>query len=83
MFYKNISNWISYAPELNVRRRALNVALVVGSILNLINQGDKIFSGLGIDWFKLLLIYLVPYCVATFGAVSYRLDQERKLKSPL
>ena len=56
-----------------VPRRSLVVALIVGTILNLINQGDAMWAGMPIDIGKLLLTYLVPYCVSTYGAVSYRL----------
>jgi hypothetical protein len=45
---------------------------IVGTILNLINQGDALFGGGRVDLAKLLLTYAVPYCVATYGAVSYR-----------
>ena len=58
-------------------RRSLIVALIVGTILNLINQGDAVFTGMSIDVTKLLLTYLVPYCVSTYGAVSYRLHAAR------
>jgi hypothetical protein len=50
------------------------VALVVGSILALINYGDRIFlhDNMGtLDWVKLALTYCVPYCVATYGAARY------------
>lgn len=60
-----------------VPRCSLCTALAVGSVLNLINQGDVLF---GTDPFvlrKLLLTYCVPFCVATFGAVSYRLSERR------
>src|SRR4249920_4005227 len=50
-----------------------NGALVVGTILNLINQGDALFGPGPINWVKVLLTYLVPYTVSTYGAVSYRL----------
>ena len=56
-----------------VPRRSLIVALIVGVILNLINQGDALFSGERLDWVKLVLTFAVPYFVATYGAVSYRL----------
>jgi len=56
-----------------VPRRSLIVALVVGSVLNLINQGDALFAGEPIDWVKALLTFAVPYCVSTYGAVSYHL----------
>jgi hypothetical protein len=35
------------------------------------------FAGATIDVAKLLLTYLVPYCVSTYGAVSYRLHLAR------
>ena len=56
-----------------VPRRSLVVALVVGTILNLINQGDALIGGGHIVIPKLLLTYCVPYCVSTYGAVSLRL----------
>jgi hypothetical protein len=56
-----------------IPRRSLWVAFIVGSILNLINQGDALLRGGQVDVLKLTLTYLVPYIVATYGAVSYRL----------
>ena len=66
-----------YAVTGGVPRRSLWTAAVVGTILNLINQGDALFAGGSLDWTKLLLTYLVPYCVATSGAVSFRLAAAR------
>jgi hypothetical protein len=56
-----------------IPRRSLGVALVVGTLLNATNQGDVLLSGGAPSLAKLLLTYLVPYAVATYGAVSYRL----------
>lgn len=53
-------------------RRALWVALVVGTLLNLINQGDALWAQAEINWAKLLLTYVVPFCVSLHGAVSSR-----------
>ena len=53
-----------------VLRRALLVALVVGSLLNLINQGDALWGEASLDWPKLLLTWCVPFFVALFGAYS-------------
>ena len=50
--------------------RSLKVALVVGTALNLINQGDAMISSEPVNIFKCLLTYAVPYCVATYGAVA-------------
>ncbi|HEV8680181.1 MAG TPA: nitrate/nitrite transporter NrtS [Stellaceae bacterium] len=60
-----------------VARRSLVVAAIVGTILNLINQGDALVTGMPLDLMKLGLTYLVPYCVSTYGAVSYRLHATR------
>jgi hypothetical protein len=51
------------------------VALVVGTMLNLINHGDVIFGAMTINWTKIVLTYFVPYAVSTYGAVSYRLSR--------
>lgn len=53
-----------------VPMRALAVAFLVGTILNLINQGDALFAGDALNWSKLILTYLVPYVVSTHGAVA-------------
>lgn len=58
-----------------IRRRAAAVlveTVIVGTILNLINQGDALRSGGKVNLTKILLTYAVPYCVATYGAVSFR-----------
>ena len=53
-------------------RRSLVVAIVVGTILTVLNQGDIIFSGSwkGDLYWKVPLTYCVPFCVATYGALS-------------
>jgi hypothetical protein len=60
-----------------VPRRSFIVALIVGAILNLLNQGDALFSGGQLNFTKLILTFAVPYCVATYGAVSFRLSLSR------
>lgn len=51
-----------------VAKRSLVIMVVVGSVLNFINQGDALWSGGIINWWKLLLTFCVPFCVATYGA---------------
>lgn len=55
---------------------ALRIALVVGTVLNLINQGEAIFAGGMISWPHVLLNYLVPYCVASYSAAKNELNRE-------
>ena len=65
-----------------VPRRSLMAAIVVGTTLNLINQGDALFGARPINWLKLVLTYIVPYCVATYGAVAFRLEAMRREPTP-
>ncbi len=61
---------IAIALSDGIPRRSLIVALVVGSLLNLINQGDAILGAAPLNWLKLGLTYCVPYLVCTYGAVA-------------
>lgn len=54
--------------------RSLKVALVVGTALNLINQGDALLGPASVNWFKLMLTFAMPYVVSTYGAVAVRWD---------
>jgi hypothetical protein len=58
-----------------VPMRALLVALLIGTILNVINQGDVFIYGAPVNWIKLSLTYLTPYLVSTHGAVAARLHE--------
>ena len=52
-------------------QRSLLISLVVGTLLTAINQGNLIVQGdlsANLAW-QVPLTYLVPYCVATIGAV--------------
>lgn len=52
-------------------RRSLGIAALIGSILVAINQGDVVLSGrwqAALVW-KIPLTYLVPFVVATWGAL--------------
>jgi hypothetical protein len=67
----------TYAFSEGVPRRSLWVALIVGTVLNLINQGDVLLAGHRLDFAKLMLTYAVPYLVSTYGTVSFRLHAAR------
>lgn len=51
-------------------RRSLIVTLVVGSALNLINQGPELWSGRSPVLWKLALTYVVPFLVASYGSYA-------------
>jgi hypothetical protein len=59
-------------------KKAFLTALVVGTILTVINHGDVILKD---DWpslLKVLLTYCVPYCVTTWGAMTGKRAQWRR-----
>ena len=67
-----------YAISEGVPRRSLWMAVVIGTLLNLINQGDRLLAGQSLDLLKLALTYVVPYFVSTYGAVSFRLQADQR-----
>jgi len=70
-------SWLRLALEDGVPRRSAVVAVIVGTILNIINQGDVMMAGEPLDYLKLALTFAVPYGVATYGAVSVRRYEAR------
>lgn len=60
--------------------RSLKIALVVGTILNLINQGDALFGAGSVNWFKMVLTFAMPYAVSTYGAVAVRYTAQSREK---
>ncbi len=64
-----------------VLKRSLAVSLIVGTILCAINQGDAILAGeMPVIW-KVILTYIVPFCVATYGAYSACVAHSKMMKS--
>ena len=71
-----------YAISDGVPRRSLYVALIVGTILNLINQGDALLGSAAVNWSKLLLTFCIPYAVCTYGAVSTKIASQAMGAAP-
>ncbi len=63
-----------------VAARAGRVALIVGTILGVINHGDRLIMG---PWeaemfAKIILTYLVPYSVSSYSSVQTIRDRARQ-----
>jgi hypothetical protein len=71
--------WLKIAFRRDVVSRGLKVGLIVGTILTAINQGDLILSGSlsAASAWKILLTYLVPYCVSTYAGVSAIIAEQK------
>lgn len=52
---------------------ALKVAAVVGTVLNLVNQGAPFLAGEALNIPQLLMNFFVPYCVSSYSATKNEL----------
>lgn len=79
MATRNKSNldWKKIALSENVLKRSVKISAIVGPILALLNHGDKIFYGnfQALDAIKVLLTFLVPFCVSTYASVLNELNK--------
>jgi hypothetical protein len=64
-----------------VLKRSLAVSAIVGTILCAINQGDAILAGETPVIWKVILTYIVPFCVATYGAYSACVAHSKMMQS--
>ncbi len=62
----------------SILESSLKISFVVGSVLNLINQGENFLQSGKISWLHLALNYLVPYCVASYSAAKNELGKGEK-----
>lgn len=70
--------FLQYALSRRIALNSVRISLVVGSILNMINQGPRVWHGDHPSWLHVGLNYLVPFCVATYSAVRNEIDQIKK-----
>ena len=68
---------LNVAMDSRIAITALKVAVVVGILLNIINQGARLIEGDGINWLQVILNFLVPYCVASYGAAKNEFRKDR------
>lgn len=51
---------------------ALKVSAVVGTLLNLVNQGPAIWDGEAVACWNIVMNYLVPFCVSSYSGMRGR-----------
>ncbi len=67
--------FFAVACQARILRNALRIALCVGTVLNLINQGGNFVGAAPVSWPHVCLNYLVPFCVATYSATVNELSR--------
>lgn len=73
-----MKSFLQYSLEKDTVKRSTKIALVVGTILALLNHYHEIID-LDVSLtaaLQMLLTYLVPYSVATYGQVSGKRQRE-------
>lgn len=56
------------ATQRHIVIAAIKISFVVGTLLNIINQGSRVVDGLPLSWAHVGMNYVVPYCVASYSA---------------
>ncbi|MGZ8257031.1 MAG: nitrate/nitrite transporter NrtS [Gallionella sp.] len=69
-----MTRFIRTSLSRHIVMNAFKIALVVGTLLNLVNQGESLLHGGTIAWLHVLLNYLVPYCVASYSATKNEIE---------
>ncbi len=60
-------------------RSALKVSLVVGTLLNVINNGAQFWTGHSVSVWRVALNFVVPFCVSSYSAArneAQRLERD-------
>ena len=71
--------------DIEILIKSIKIALVVGTILNFINQGDKLINldFENINYFKSLLTYIVPFIVSSYTALSIKIKFKIGERTPV
>ena len=72
-----INEFFQLAMRRDIAKRSLIIAVVVGTIMNLINQGDAVADISKFELVKCLLIHTVPYFAFTYGAVTVLMQHNK------
>ena len=76
MTIKHFKIYCEIAVSSSVIKRAIKVSIIVGTTLNLINQGEVILllDLANIDFIKFSFTYLIPYSVTTYTATAMKVE---------
>jgi hypothetical protein len=76
----NIRTFFVYCAERDTILRSIKTALVIGTILAIINHGQQMLSGhFELNWIvPMLITYLVPFSVATYGQVQGKRQRDKQ-----
>jgi hypothetical protein len=75
----NLRTILTYCTERDTLVRSIKTALVIGTILAIINHGQELLTGrFSLQWVvPMLITYLVPFAVATYGQIQGKRQRDR------
>ncbi len=76
--WREAATVVLYRPHL---RSTVTIALIVGTVLFVINQLDVVVRGdaTAVVWIKATVTYVVPFCVSNAGVlVASRVERDQK-----
>jgi hypothetical protein len=62
------SSWLRQMFTPAIARSAAQVSLVVGTVLNAVNQGPELLHHGQVSWPRVAMNFVVPWCVSAFSA---------------
>jgi len=73
---------VRYALQPAVLKTSIKTALLVGTLLGVINHYEHLLNGTltRAEWIQILITYCVPFLVSSYAAGRYALDQEYRLR---
>lgn len=60
-----------------IARSALKVSLVVGTLLNVINNGEQLWTQHSVNYWRVALNFIVPFCVSSYSAARNEAQRSR------
>lgn len=56
---------------------AVKVSLVVGTVLNVINNGQQFWAHHTVNWWQVAMNFVVPFCVSSYSAARNEAQRAR------
>lgn len=77
--------YLAIACDIEILLKSFKISLIVGTLLNFINQGDLIISldFNNINHFKSILTYIVPFIVSAYTALSIKMKFKIGERTPV
>lgn len=70
-------HWLKIAFHPKLVKRSVGTSLIVGTLLNIINQGEVIWGDQNLVLSSFLLTFLVPYFVSTVSGTLTALEHQQ------